>query len=156
MNADKSSQVGRRQFLKGAGPAHHPQSSPACDRLLRLISFRSLETLSFFLIGAAWLSGHACAQDSSLNIQRDIPYTESADPFQKLDVYAPAGAINLPVVVWIHGGGWQQGDKAEMKEKPVAFARKGFVFVSVNYRLWPKVPMGDIVRDCAEVDSLGA
>ena len=96
------------------------------------------------LLSAAW------AQDANLNIQRDIPYAEPADPLQKLDVYAPPGAKNLPVVVWIHGGGWETGDKADMKEKPAALAKKGFVFVSVNYRLWPKVAMGDIVRDCAK------
>jgi arylformamidase len=102
-----------------------------------------------FLISACLLSA-AHAQDFDLTIKRDIPYLESADPLQKLDVYAPPGAKDLPVVVWIHGGGWQQGDKAEMKEKPMAFAKKGFVFVSVNYRLWPKVAMGEIVRDCAK------
>lgn len=106
-----------------------------------------MKLLSFLLIGAGLVSA-ACAQD--LNIQRDIPYVESAEPLQKLDVYAPAGAKNLPVVVWIHGGGWQTGDKAEIKEKPAAFAKKGIVFVSVNYRLWPKVVMGDLIHDVAK------
>jgi acetyl esterase/lipase len=104
----------------------------------------------FSLLISATLLSATQAQDAALNIQRDIPYVESGDPLQKLDIYAPPGAKNLPVVVWIHGGGWQQGDKAEMKDKPAAFARKGFVFVSVNYRLWPKAPMGDIIRDCAK------
>ena len=83
-------------------------------------------------------------------IQRDIPYAEPAEPLQTLDVYAPPDAKNLPVVVWIHGGGWQMGDKAEVREKPAAFAKKGFVFVSVNYRLMPKVTMGELVRDVAK------
>jgi acetyl esterase/lipase len=100
-----------------------------------------------FIIGASLISA-AHAQD--LSIQRDIPYVDSGDPLQKLDVYAPPGAKNFPVVVWIHGGGWHEGDKAEVKEKPAAFAKKGIVFVSVNYRLWPKVEMGDIIRDCAK------
>ena len=101
------------------------------------------------LISASLLSV-ACAQDAALNAQRDIPYAEPADPLQKLDVYAPAGAKNLPVVVWIHGGGWHMGDKAEVGEKPQAFAKKGFLFVSVNYRLQPKVAMGELVRDVAK------
>ncbi len=102
------------------------------------------------LLFSAALVSVACAQDSNLTIQRDIPYVSSADPLQTLDVYSPPGAKNLPVVVWIHGGGWQQGDKADVKEKPQAFAKKGFVFVSVNYRLWPKVEMGDIIHDVAK------
>jgi acetyl esterase/lipase len=90
----------------------------------------------------------AFAEDTT--VKRDIPYVEQADPLQTLDVYAPPDAKNLPVVVWIHGGGWQAGDKTEVKQKPQAFAEKRFVFVSVNYRLLPKVAMGDIVRDVAK------
>jgi acetyl esterase/lipase len=90
------------------------------------------------------------ARGASPDVKRDIPYVEPADPLQKLDVYAPPGAKSLPVVVWIHGGGWQAGDKAEMKEKPQALTQKGLVFVSVNYRLEPKVTMGELVRDVAK------
>jgi acetyl esterase/lipase len=90
------------------------------------------------------------AQGATPDVKRDIPYVESADPLQKLDVYAPPGAKSLPVVVWIHGGGWQAGDKAEMKEKPQALTQKGLVVVSVNYRLEPKVTMGELVRDVAK------
>jgi len=69
---------------------------------------------------------------------------------QVLDVYAPPGAKNLPVVFWIHGGGWQTGDKTSVQLKPRLFLDKGFVFVSTNYRLLPKVEMGDIIRDVAK------
>ena len=48
------------------------------------------------------------------------------------------------------GGGWQAGDKSDVGQKPKAFLDKGFVFVSVGYRLWPKVAMGDIIRDVAK------
>jgi len=84
------------------------------------------------------------------NVKRDIPYADQADKLQMLDVYAKEGAKNLPVVVWIHGGGWQTGDKASVQAKPQAFLDKGFVFVSVNYRLLPSVDMGTIVRDVAK------
>jgi len=82
-------------------------------------------------------------------IRRDIPYVESGHPRQVLDLYAPAGAKGLPVVFWIHGGGWQAGDKSSVARKPQAFMDKGFVFVSTNYRLLPTVDMGTIVRDIA-------
>lgn len=83
-------------------------------------------------------------------MKRDIPYAQSAHPLQVLDVYAPAGARMLPVVFWIHGGGWQTGDKSEVNHKPAAFVDRGFVFVSTNYRLLPDVDMGTIVRDVAK------
>ena len=67
-----------------------------------------------------------------------------------LDVYSPPNAKNLPVVFWIHGGGWQTGDKSSVQIKPQAFMDKGFVFVSTNYRLLPNVDMATIVRDIAK------
>ena len=66
-----------------------------------------------------------------------------------LDVYSPPGAKDRPVVFWIHGGGWQAGDKSSVQVKPRAFTDRGFVFVSTNYRLLPHVEMETIVRDIA-------
>ena len=83
------------------------------------------------------------------SVKRDIPYADRAQERQVLDIYSPAGAKNLPVVFWIHGGGWQTGDKSSVQVKPQAFMDKGFVFVSTNYRLLPTVEMGTIVRDIA-------
>lgn len=83
-------------------------------------------------------------------VKSNLPYAEPANERQMLDVYAPANARNAPVVVWIHGGGWQAGDKTSVQEKPAAFVKHGFVFVSVNYRLLPNVDMGTIVRDVAK------
>ncbi len=83
-------------------------------------------------------------------IKRDIPYADEKDPKRSLDVYSPGGAKNLPVMFWIHGGGWQMGDKAEMNTKPAAFNDKGWVFVSINYRLLPAVDMGTLIRDVAK------
>jgi acetyl esterase/lipase len=83
-------------------------------------------------------------------VQRDIPYAGDNDEKSTLDVYAPAGAKDLPVVFWIHGGGWQAGDKSDVKLKPQWFIDKGFVFVSINYRLLPAVDMGTLTRDVAK------
>jgi carboxylesterase type B len=51
------------------------------------------------------------------------------------------------VVFWIHGGGWQTGDKTMVALKPKAFTDAGFVFVSISHRLLPGVDMGAITRD---------
>ena len=82
----------------------------------------------------------------SLQITRDIPYAQTHER-QVLDVYAPEKAKNLPVVFWVHGGGWTAGSKNEVDVKPQAFADKGLVFVSTNYRFLPEVDMATIVRD---------
>jgi arylformamidase len=84
------------------------------------------------------------------NVKKDIPYAEPAAERQVLDVYSPKDAKKLPVVFWIHGGGWQAGDKTAVQMKPQAFVDHGFVFVSTNYRLLPNVEMGTIIRDIAK------
>jgi acetyl esterase/lipase len=95
----------------------------------------------------------ASAQDTGIIKKQEIVYAEPASPLHTLDVYASPSAKNAPVVFWIHGGGWQGGDKSDVAEKPRFFFEKGFVFVSVNYRLLPKVEMIEILlrlpRRCA-------
>lgn len=90
---------------------------------------------------------------NSVNAQQlesNIPYVEHGDKRQVLDVYAPEGAKDLPVVFWIHGGGWVIGDKTDVAIKPRVFCERGFVFVSANYRLLPDVEMGVLIRDVAK------
>ena len=84
------------------------------------------------------------------DVKKDVPYAEPALERQVLDIYSPKDAKNLPVVFWIHGGGWQTGDKSKVQEKPKAFLDRGFVFVATNYRLLYKVDIGTIFRDVAK------
>jgi acetyl esterase/lipase len=107
-----------------------------------------MKRITCFLVASTVLS---VAQAQT--VKRDIPYAEPALERQVLDIHAPPDAKNLPVVFWIHGGGWQTGDKSGVQEKPRAFVEKGFVFVSTNYRLLPHVDMGTLIRDVAK--SLG-
>jgi acetyl esterase/lipase len=54
-----------------------------------------------------------------------------------LDVYHPGGCEPVPIVVWIHGGGWRRGDKrgAGVEQKAELASRLGAALVAVNYRL---------------------
>jgi len=90
---------------------------------------------------------------SRLVSTRDVPYATPANSRQRVDIYAPEGAKHLPVVFWIHGGGWESGDRTAIQLKPQAFVDKGFVFVSTGYRLLAEVEMATIFRDVAK--SLG-
>jgi arylformamidase len=85
-------------------------------------------------------------------VKHGLPYTKNADKLQILDLYSPPkfSVKNRPVVFWIHGGGWQTGDKSDVYIKPQVFNAKGFVFVSTNYRLLPDVDMATLVRDVAK------
>ncbi|MCL4854380.1 MAG: carboxylesterase family protein, partial [Bryobacteraceae bacterium] len=56
----------------------------------------------------------ACASAAVLaqttpRVARDISYAEPRNERQLLDVYAPPTGSSLPVVVWVHGGGWMRG-----------------------------------------------
>jgi acetyl esterase/lipase len=83
-------------------------------------------------------------------VHRGLAYAEPKNERQQLDVYAPTEGKKLPVVVWIHRGGWQAGDKSDVQKKPRAFADRGFVFVSVNYRLLPKATIKQMAQDVAK------
>ncbi len=102
--------------------------------------------MKFILLASLLLMVPAMAQE----MKRSIPYVENGHARHVLDIYSPANAKNLPVVFWIHGGGWQTGDKANVQEKPAWFTKKGFVFVSINHRLLPEVEMDVLVRDVAK------
>ncbi len=58
----------------------------------------------------------------------------------KMDVYQPAGDTNAarPAIVWVHGGSFSSGDKTspEIVVEATDLARKGYVGVSINYRLY--------------------
>jgi acetyl esterase/lipase len=84
------------------------------------------------------------------HVQRDVPYAEPKNERQTLDVYAPAEGQNHPIVFWIHGGGWRQGNKTAVQKKPQAFVEKGFVFVSTNYRFVPQVTLKEMTADIAK------
>ena len=103
--------------------------------------------LYFALAVAFALASVAQAQ----NVKRDISYANPAHERQVLDIYTPENPKekNLPVVYWIHGGGWQTGDKTDVQIKPKVFVERGFVFVSTNYRLLPRVEMEVLIRDVA-------
>ncbi len=99
-----------------------------------------------YLLVALALASAARAQD----VKRNIAYANPAHERQVLDVYSPPNAKNLPVVFWIHGGGWQAGDKTLVQIKPKFFVDNGFVFVSTNYRLLPNVEIKTIFQDIAK------
>lgn len=85
-------------------------------------------------------------------LSADIAYVDRGDERQVLDLYLPDDQrdAKLPVMFWIHGGGWQVGDKGDVGLKPKTFTERGFLFVSTNYRLLPDVEMGTLIRDVAK------
>ena len=87
---------------------------------------------------------------ASVVAEANVPYapSDSSDPrLTSLDVFHPAqGPGKLPIIVFVHGGGFSAGDKSSeppRREQGLFFPAHGFVFVSVNYRLGPRGGLPD-------------
>jgi acetyl esterase/lipase len=113
---------------------------------------REIRTMKTKLISAFALSFFLlCSRATAQTLTADIPYTENGHERHVLDIYTPEepAAESLPVMFWIHGGGWQVGDKRDVALKPRVLTERGFVFVSTNYRLLPEVEMKVLIGDVA-------
>jgi acetyl esterase/lipase len=86
-------------------------------------------------------------------ITANIHYCNTSDSGQTLDLYRPkdSGDSVLPLVVYIHGGGWRHGDKNNplLATYAPVFIKKNVAVVSLNYRLNPKAPYPDQNNDVA-------
>lgn len=88
----------------------------------------------------------AMTKVADLDYHYDPPAAPSA--LDRLDLYLPDGAASgdhRPVVIYVHGGGWMNGDKANrIDDKARLFTDAGYVFASVNYRLSPDISSGPV------------
>ncbi|MBQ8995686.1 MAG: alpha/beta hydrolase [Oscillospiraceae bacterium] len=79
-----------------------------------------------------------------------VPYS-SQSPRQYMDIWAPEGAKDLPVIIWIHGGGWND-EKLTEKYRPepemARLSKLGFVCASIEYRLAKHAPFPAQIEDC--------
>jgi arylformamidase len=118
----------------------------ASSRLLPAQCLRGVVLLCLVLIGAR----HALAQ-TNISVTRHIVYANPVAnaALQALDVYRTPNVANRPVMVYVHGGAWSIGDKANVDAKPSGFINDGFVFVSINYRLSPQVAFPAHAEDVA-------
>jgi acetyl esterase/lipase len=65
--------------------------------------------------------------------RKDIVYDRVADRDLLLDLYLPPGDGPHPLVVWVHGGGWRRGSKAN--PQAVWLTGHGYAVASIAYRL---------------------
>lgn len=83
-------------------------------------------------------------------IYRNITYVDKPESdSQKLDIYVPKSASNMnpvPIVIWIHGGGWRSGDKRFGPFVPLL--RKDYAVASINYRLSQEAKFPAQIHDC--------
>jgi acetyl esterase/lipase len=85
--------------------------------------------------------------DGASRVASGVAY--GAHPRQKLDVYAPPGAKDAPVVVFFYGGSWNSGERVDYGFLGTALAAQGFVTVLPDYRLVPEVRFPAFIEDGA-------
>lgn len=80
----------------------------------------------------------------------DIAY--GSGPLEKLDLYIPKnkGSARMPILIFLHGGGWRMGDKQQQGGKGALYAQNGIIFVNANYGLAPNVVHPQQVLDVAK------
>ncbi|MCP2013245.1 acetyl esterase/lipase [Deinococcus sp. HSC-46F16] len=127
-------------------------SSRAARRLLPGLSLLALGLTLTACSGQTAGAGaqnllNAAVSTRGLEVTRDQRY--GPDARNVLDVYAPQDARNAPVVLFVHGGSWQNGDKEGHKFVGESLARAGYVTGVMNYRLAPQNRYPAYIQDTA-------
>lgn len=85
--------------------------------------------------------GHAIA------LRRSIAYAEGSR--HTLDICRPTDAVTAPVIVFFYGGAWRSGNKELYRFAAKALARRGYVAVVPDYRIYPAARYPDFLDDGA-------
>lgn len=86
----------------------------------------------------------------SVEVLRDIPYRREGGREHKLDIYRPTDRKGpLPIVLYVHGGGFRILSKNTHWIMALAFARRGYLVFTIDYRLAPRNPYPAAPEDAA-------
>jgi len=91
--------------------------------------------------------GAATKVPEGVELIRDLEYAQAKGISLKLDLYRPSAKSSapIPLVIWVHGGGWSKGSKANC---PAAWlAAKGYAVASLDFRLLPDHPWPAQIED---------
>src|SRR5580658_8511094 len=97
-------------------------------------------------------SASPMAKEFTSNIvqRTNLAYVTGGSPSQRLDLYAPKKAKQVPLIVWIHGGAFLFGSKEGFPVEPVPLhlLLEGYAVASINYRLSPEAVFPAQLEDC--------
>lgn len=114
---------------------------------------KNIFKIQYLLLCFCFAISAGAQNNSNYEIFKDIPYYPDSirnnNAYLKeqcvLDIYKPIGKTNAPVIVWFHGGGLTGGKKSIPKE----LLDYGYLIVSIEYRLSPKVKAPAYIEDAA-------
>lgn len=94
----------------------------------------------------SWLDALVPKDPASRQVATDIRF--GPDEKHKLDLYAPRRPSGpLPLMIFVHGGGWDSGDRREYSFAGRALAALGFLVAIADYRVFPEVVFPAFVED---------
>jgi acetyl esterase/lipase len=106
--------------------------------------------VAVFSLGPAAGAQKKAAKPASLEgvqVLRDLEYVQGGHERNRLDLYLPEKpARPLPVILWVHGGGWTRGDKTN--GPAFRFATMGYAVASMNYRFSQHAAFPAQIHDC--------
>jgi len=92
-------------------------------------------------------SGPAGRPPRGVKAIRNLEFARTSGSKLLLDLYVPAASAGpLPVIAWVHGGGWRSGDKEPCPAVPMA--AKGYAVASISYRLSGEAVFPAQIEDC--------
>jgi len=111
-----------------------------------------LARAAFLLLSASLFVGlHAQAADlvipEGVKFERGIEFSNIAEQHLQLDIAQPEGPGPFPAILCIHGGGFRAGKRESYDALCLSLAQKGYVAVTITYRLAPKFPFPAAVLD---------
>jgi len=109
--------------------------------------------LGWAMISIAAIASAATGQvaiPADVEVIKDVEYGKVADLPLKLDILRPAEQPKqpMPVIVWIHGGGWRSGDKGNNTKMLLPFVQHGYTCASIDYRFSNVATFPAQIQDC--------
>ncbi|MDA0364654.1 MAG: alpha/beta hydrolase [Chloroflexi bacterium] len=84
-----------------------------------------------------------------VTIDEGVPFGTGGGRRLHADVFTPPGGASAgaPGVVIVHGGGWREGDRSQLRSYGIQLARRGFVAAAIEYRLLAEAPWPAQIHD---------
>jgi acetyl esterase/lipase len=124
------------------------------NKICRLFRCAALACVALLAAGRARAEQPAPAAEAAdpakpaIEVRPSVVYREADETSLTADVYLPEGPGEHPGILLVHGGGWLAGSKGRMRHIGTALAERGYVAVSINYRLAPKHKFPAQLDDC--------
>lgn len=118
--------------------AGHPVHAPVRTKVEDFIAGRGSLDLSH-------LNANLPEMDT---VHENVEFRVRGDAKLTGEVYVPLGAGQLPLFLYLHGGGWSGGCARDERKIAMRIASAGFIVLNLDYRLAPEHPFPSALEDC--------